>query len=72
MEYFIGAFGSYPPTTPLFTGGDPFPTLTSPQISNEASGLSIAVTKGQVLQCELTAVSGAMTRIDVTLQITKS
>jgi hypothetical protein len=71
VRYYVGTFASYPPTTPLFTGLNPNPTLTA-EISNDASGLSVAVTKGQVIQCELFAVSGAMTRIDVTLQITKS
>ena len=71
VRYYVGTFASYPPTTPLFTGLNPNPTLTA-EISNDASGLSVMVTKGQVIQCELFAVSGAMTRIDVTLQITKT
>jgi len=71
VRYYKDPYASYPAiTTPLFTGNNP--TLTSPNVKNELTGLTISVTKGQVILCELYAVSGAMTRIDVTLQITKS
>lgn len=69
VDFKSSSYGSYPPTASIFSGNAP--NLVS-AVKNQLTGLSIAVTQGDVLLCDLTAISGTMSRIDVTLLITKS
>lgn len=69
VDFKSGTYNAYPPSTSIFSGNAP--NLVS-NVKNQLTGLSIAVTQGNVLLCDLTAISGAMSRIDVTLLITKS
>ena len=69
VDFLADDYASYPPTTSLFSGNNP--TLSA-NVKNELTGISIPVTQGDVLLCNLVSVSGSMSRIDVTLLITKS
>jgi hypothetical protein len=69
VDFLSGSYASYPPTTSIFSGNAP--NLVS-DVKNELLSLSIPVVAGDVLLCNLTAISGTMSRIDVTLLITKS
>jgi len=69
VTFFSDPFGTYPPITNLLDGDTPF---LSSEDKNELTGISIPVIKGQTLLCNLTAISGTVARIDVTLLITKS
>jgi hypothetical protein len=69
VDFLADDYASYPPTTSLFSGNNP--TLTA-NVKNELLGLSIPVVAGDVLLCNLVSVSGSLSRIDVTLLITKS
>lgn len=70
VDFGTSTYAAYPPTGSIFPIGDA-PNLVS-DVKNELTGLSIAVTQGDVLLCDLTSISGSMSRIDVTLLITKS
>jgi hypothetical protein len=70
VDFGTSTYAAYPPTGSIFPIGDA-PNLVS-DVKNELTGLSIAVTQGDVLLCDLTTISGTMSRIDVTLLITKS
>ena len=69
VDFLSGSYVSYPPTTSIFSGNAP--NLVS-NVKNELLSLSIPVVAGDILLCNLTAISGTMSRIDVTLLITKS
>jgi hypothetical protein len=69
VDFLSGSYASYPPTTSIFSGNAP--NLAS-NVKNELLSLSIGVTQGDVLLCNLVSISGTMSRIDVTLLITKS
>jgi hypothetical protein len=69
VDFLADPYASYPPTTSLFSGNEP--NLAADD-KNELSPISIPVTQGDVIQCQLTSITGTVSRIDVTLLITKS
>jgi hypothetical protein len=69
VTFFSDPFATYPPTTNLLGANSP---NLSAEDKNDLTGISIAVTKGQTLLCNLTSILGTVARIDVTLLITKT
>jgi hypothetical protein len=68
VDFLTQSYTTYPAGTSIFPGTKP--NLSS-ALKNEATGLNISIAAGDILTCDLVSVSGSMTRIDVTLIITK-